>query len=66
MTPRRTYLFSIYTLACSKAESVLENMNLFYLAQNHSSVTRVPVGMHVFHINSIETICLYMSDVQYH
>ena len=46
MTPRRTYLPSINTLACSKAEilsiePVLENMNLSYLAQNHSSVTRL-------------------------
>ena len=39
MTPRRTYLLSINTLACSKAE--IENMNLSYLAQNHSSVTRL-------------------------
>ena len=37
MTPRRTYLPIINTLACSKAG--LENMNLSYLAQNHSSVT---------------------------
>ena len=44
MTLRRTYLPSINTLACSKAElrkPVLENMNLSYLAQNHSSVTRL-------------------------
>ena len=27
MTPRRTYLLSITTLACYKAEPVLENMN---------------------------------------
>ena len=44
MTPRRTYLPSISTLACSKAddiEPVLETMNLSFLAQNHSSVTRL-------------------------
>ena len=45
MTPRRTYLLSINTLACSKAEiyikPVLENMNLSCLAQNHSSMTRL-------------------------
>ena len=41
MTHRRTYLPSINTLACSIAETVLENMNLSYLAQNHSSVTRL-------------------------
>ena len=43
MTLRRTYLPSINTLACSKAEiePVLENMSLSYLAQNHSSVTRL-------------------------
>ena len=44
MTPRRTYVPSINTLACSKAEiiePVLENMNLSYLPQNHSSVTRL-------------------------
>ena len=44
MTPRRTYLPSINTPACSKAddiEPVLETMNLSFLAQNHSSVTRL-------------------------
>ena len=43
MTPTRTYLPSINTIACSKAEiePVLENMNLTYLAQNHSSITRL-------------------------
>ena len=43
MTPRKTYLPSINTPACSKAEiePVLENMNMFYLAQNYSSVTRL-------------------------
>ena len=44
MTFRRKYLPSINTLACSKAEilePVLDNMNLSYLAQNHSSVTRL-------------------------
>ena len=43
MTPRNTYLSSIYTLACSKAEiePVFENINLTYLAQNHSSVKRL-------------------------
>ena len=44
MTPRRTYLPSINTLVCSKGrdiEPVLENINLYYLAQNHSSVTRL-------------------------
>ena len=42
MTHRTTYLPSNNTLACSKSdiEPVLENMNLSYLAQNHSSVTR--------------------------
>ena len=43
MTPSRTYLPSINTLACSKAEiyiePVLKNINLSYLVQNHSSVT---------------------------
>ena len=39
MTLRRTYLPSINTLACSKP--VFENMNLSYLAQNQSSVTRL-------------------------
>ena len=42
MTPRRTYVPSINTLACSKAEiiePVLENMSLSYLPQNHSNVT---------------------------
>ena len=39
MTPRRTYLPSINTLTCSKP--VLENINLSYLAQNHSGVTRL-------------------------
>ena len=43
MTPRKTFLPSINTLAlsCSKAEiePVLENMNLSYVAQNHSSIT---------------------------
>ena len=40
MTVRRTYLPSIITLACSKAdtEHMLENMNL---PHNHSSVTRL-------------------------
>ena len=44
MTPRRTYLPSINTLAYSQAdiiEPVLENMNILYLEQNHSSVTRL-------------------------
>ena len=43
MTVRRTYLPSIKTLTCSKAdiEPVLENINLTYLAQNHSRVTRL-------------------------
>ena len=44
MTVSVTYLASIYTLAFSnkaEMESVLENMNLTYLAQNHSSVTRL-------------------------
>ena len=36
---RRTYLPSINNLACSKA--VLENINLSFLSQNHSSVTRL-------------------------
>ena len=43
MTPRRTYLPSITTLACFKAENeepVFENMNLSYLALNQSSMTR--------------------------
>ena len=43
ITSRRTYLPSINTLACSKAEiePVRENMNLSYLAQNYSSITRL-------------------------
>ena len=44
MTPRRIYMPNINTLACCKAcdiELRLENMNLSYLAQNHSSVTRL-------------------------
>ena len=44
MTLRRKYLPSVNTLAYSKArdiEPVLANMNLSYLAQNHSSVTRL-------------------------
>ena len=45
MTPRRTYLPGINTLSCSKAcgdiEPVLENISLFYVARNHSSVTRL-------------------------
>ena len=44
MTPRKTYLPSIKTIACSKAESidpVLGNMNLSCYAQNHTSMTRL-------------------------
>ena len=45
MIPRRTYLPSNNTLACSKAEiepkNMLKNMNLSYLAQNHLSMTRL-------------------------
>ena len=43
MTPRRTNLPSInnsFFSGCDM-EPVLENMNLFYLAQNYSSVTRL-------------------------
>ena len=41
MTPRRSYLLSINTLASSKAEiKSLYNMNLSYIEQNHSSMTR--------------------------
>ena len=43
MTPRKTYLPNINTVACSKAEiqPVLENTNLSFPAQNHSSMTRL-------------------------
>ena len=43
MTPGRTYLPSINILACSRERyrPVLENMNLSYLAQSHSSVKRL-------------------------
>ena len=43
MIPRRTYMPGIIVLACSEAEiePVPENMNLSYLAQYHSSVTRL-------------------------
>ena len=44
MTSRRTYSPSFNTLACSQAEikePVLEYINLSYLAQNHSSITRL-------------------------
>ena len=46
--PRRTYLPSINTLVCSKTEiePVLENMNLSYQVQNHSSVTRLKQFVH--------------------
>ena len=44
MTPRRTFLPRINIQACSQAGDiapVLENMNLSFFAQNHSSVTRL-------------------------
>ena len=43
MTPKEHICLVLKTLACSKADiwPVLENMNLSYLAQNHSSVERV-------------------------
>ena len=54
MTPRRTYLHNINTLACSKAEiePVLKIMNLSYLVQNHSSVTRLKQIVYRFQMHN--------------
>ena len=53
MTPRRTYLPSITTLARFKAENeepVFENMNLSYLALNQSSMTRLKQFVYRFQV----------------
>ena len=58
MTPRRTYLLSINTLACSKAEIYCTACVWKYdpLQTCAESLKR----------DKTKTICLYMSDEQYY